>query len=157
FTDATGTAGCTGNGGINRTWKATDACGNTNTCVQHITLVDTTPPVINCPPDKQIQCGDSTAPTNTGTATATDNCGSTVNIPFTDAATPAGCTGKHGIARTWKAADACGNTNSCVQHIDYVDTTPPVITCPGDKNLQCGDPTDPGRTGTATATDNCGG
>ena len=30
---------------VTRTWLAVDACGNTNTCTQTVTIVDTTPPV----------------------------------------------------------------------------------------------------------------
>ncbi len=30
---------------ISRTWSATDCCGNSNTCVQTVTITDTTPPV----------------------------------------------------------------------------------------------------------------
>ena len=33
---------------ITRTWLATDCCGNTNTCSQTVTLLDTTPPVFTC-------------------------------------------------------------------------------------------------------------
>src|SRR6185503_16155057 len=36
--------GCGNSGVITRTWKATDGCGNTSTCVQTITIRDTTPP-----------------------------------------------------------------------------------------------------------------
>src|SRR5438093_10032965 len=127
------------------------------TCVQHITFADTTPPVITCPADKVPTRRSSAHPADTGSATATDNCGGTPAITHTDAATPANCTGKAGINRTWKATDACGNMATCVQHITFVDTTPPVIACPPDKQLQCGDSTAPANTGTATATDNCGG
>src|SRR5207247_3445524 len=108
---------CTGKPGIDRTWTAADACGNASTCVQHITFVDTTAPVITCPADRQLQCGASTAPSNTGSATATDNCGGAVTITSTDAGTPAGCAGVPGIDRTWKATDGCGNTATCIQHI----------------------------------------
>src|SRR5439155_1571244 len=156
-TDAGTPAGCAGVPGIDRTWKATHGCCNTATCVQHIDFVDTTPPVITCPPDKHLHCGDRTDPGHTGPPTATDNGGGVVQISSTDAGTPAGCAGVAGIDRTWKATDACGNTATCVQHLNFVDTTAPGITCPPDKQLNCGDPTDPGHTGTATATDNCGG
>ncbi|MBI3871982.1 MAG: T9SS type A sorting domain-containing protein [candidate division Zixibacteria bacterium] len=156
YTDAATPANCTGKAGIDRTWKATDGCGNSATCVQHISFTDATAPVVACPPDKQLACGASTDPANTGSATATDNCGS-VTISYTDAATPANCTGKAGIDRTWKAADGCGNSVTCVQHIVFVDNTAPVVTCPPDKQLQCGASTDPANTGSATAVDNCGG
>src|SRR5207247_11454917 len=59
--------------------------------------------------------------------------------------------------RTWTAEDACHNVSTCVQHISFADTSAPRITCPGDKVLACGDSTDPSNTGSATATDNCGG
>ena len=145
---------------ITRTWKATDASGNSATCVQMITVTDTTPPTISCPPDKQLQCGDSTAPSDTGMATATDTCSTNVTISYTDAATPTNCTRRAGIDRTWKATDACGNFSTCVQHITYVDTTPPVITAvPTGGNLGCNPatpPTDASVKALVTATDNCG-
>ena len=153
-TDAS-TTGC--RAGIDRTWKATDPCGNTATCVQHIRFVDTTPPVITCPADKNLECGESTDPNQTGKATASDNCSTTMIDSFDTQVPPAGCVSQNGIDRTWTATDVCGNTATCVQRIRFVDTTPPVITCPADKGLECGDSTDPSNTGTATASDNCGG
>ena len=144
---------------ITRTWKATDASSNSVTCVQTITIQDTTPPVISCPPDKQLQCGDSTDPSNTGTATATDTCSTNVTISYTDAAGLANCTGKPGIDRTWKATDAAGNSSTCVQHITYVDTTAPTVTVPAGSNLGCNPatpPTDASLKALVTATDNCG-
>ncbi len=156
-TDSPTPANCTGNPGIARIWTATDACGNSASCTQSISFVDTTAPVITCPANVQLQCGASTAPANTGSATATDNCGGTVTITYTDTPTAANCTGKAGISRTWKATDACGNSSTCVQSISFVDTTAPVITCPANVQLQCGGSTAPANTGSATATDNCGG
>jgi hypothetical protein len=145
---------------ISRTWTATDSSGNSNSCVQIITIQDTTPPVITCPPDKQLQCGDSAAPANTGTATAADSCSGNVAITFTDVATPANCTGNAGIDRTWKAADASGNSSTCVQHITFVDTTAPTITAvPAGSDLGCNPatlPTDASVKALVTATDNCG-
>src|SRR5439155_20047758 len=123
---------------------------------QPITFADTTPPVITCPADKVLACGDSTAPANTGSPTAPNRRSSDLTITFTDAGTAANCTGQPGIDRTWKATDACGNMSTCVQHITFADTTPPVITCPADKVLACGGSTAPANTGSATATDNCG-
>ena len=143
---------------IYRTWTAVDFSGNTNQCTQVITIRDTTAPVITCPADKQLQCGASTDPSNTGLATATDNCGTNVTVGYTDAATPANCTGKAGIDRTWTATDACGNSSTCVQHITFVDTTAPVATVPTGSNLGCNPtnlPTDVSVKALVTATDNC--
>ena len=156
YTDAATAANCTGKAGVDRTWKATDGCGNFSTCVQHITFVDTTAPSISCPANQQLQCGDSTATNNTGAATGSDTC-SGVTITYTDVATPANCSGQPGIDRTWKATDGCGNFSTCVQHITFVDTTAPSISCPADKQLQCGASTATNNTGAATGSDNCGG
>ncbi len=40
---------------ITRTWLATDACGS-NSCSQTVTLLDTTPPVLTCAPNKIVDC-----------------------------------------------------------------------------------------------------
>src|SRR6185436_6191147 len=130
-----------------RTYRATDACGNTNTCTQSISRTgDTTPPVITCPADVQQGCNASITPANTGTATATDNC--SVQVTFTDVTTSQNCYSY--ITRTWTATDLCGNTATCDQHIIIVDRTPPVFNCQANVQLNCGDaiPT-PG------VTDNC--
>jgi hypothetical protein len=154
--DSTLTSPCGGT--ITRIYRATDYCGNSVSCGQRITVRDTTPPVLTCPPDKQLQCGESSSPANTGTATATDNCEGAVVICFRDVITQANCTGREGVDRIWIATDFCGNTSSCTQHITYaVDTTPPVITCPPNRTLAIGELPDPNITGSATATDNCSG
>src|SRR5207247_1192056 len=58
-----------------RTWQATDACGNSSTCSQTVTVADTTPPVINCSgsPNKTVQQGTAWS---FDLPTATDNSGS---------------------------------------------------------------------------------
>ena len=51
---------------IARTWTATDACGNTSTCLQTITIEDSTPPAFTiCAADITIECTASTDPANT--------------------------------------------------------------------------------------------
>jgi len=157
FVDVFDTTNCTGKGSILRTWTATDGCGNQSSCVQTIRLKDTTPPVITCPPNITLECTVSPLTANTGLATASDTCSAVTNISFVDTFSTTNCTGKGTILRTWTAADACGNTSSCVQTISFKDTVPPVIVCPTNITLECTVPTTTNNTGVATATDTCNG
>jgi uncharacterized repeat protein (TIGR01451 family) len=59
---------------INRMWTARRPMGESTSAVQTITVADHTAPVLNTPPDVAVQCGQSTHPSQTGRATATDNC-----------------------------------------------------------------------------------
>ena len=113
-----------GNAGIlARTWTATDESGNTSTCVQFITVVDTTPPVITCPPDVTLQCPADTSVEANGSASAVDTCG-TVTIAHSDQWQP-GCGNTGTLTRTWSATDECGNSSSSLQTLTVVDTTTP--------------------------------
>src|SRR6185295_18220398 len=93
---------------ITRKWAASDRCGNTNTCVQTITVQATLPPIITCPTNITVQCSGSTATNATGTATAT-SCGPAPVITHTDTETAGTCPFNKVITRTWTASDSCGN------------------------------------------------
>jgi hypothetical protein len=159
YTDnTTGLVGCNGTGILVRTWRVTDPCGLSATCTQILTIQDVTPPVVNCPANVSVSCNTSTAPSVTGTATATDNCTAVAGLTITYTDNTAGLTGCNGtgvLIRTWKATDACGNTGTCDQRITVQDVTPPVVVCPPAKTIKCTESTLPVNTGTATATDNC--
>ena len=93
---------------ILRRWNVTDECGNTSECDQYITVKDTQGPEVTSPEDMTVQCDESTDPSATGEATATDNCnGATVD--YVDEIVPGECEGEYTILRTWTAVDACGN------------------------------------------------
>ncbi|NNL91310.1 MAG: HYR domain-containing protein, partial [Saprospiraceae bacterium] len=146
---------------ITRTWTATDSCGNSSICVQIINVENITSPIITCPSDVTLNCEESTLPSATGLATATDNC-TGVEITSNDSSTQDadGIVGScddytYVITRTWTATDSCGNSSTCVQIINVEDVTNPVITCPSDVTISCEDSSDPTATGIATATDNC--
>lgn len=157
FTDVTAGGGCPQEFVITRTWRATDDCGNSSTCVQMIVIDDSTAPAITCPANITIQCTASTLPANTGTATATDNCDAVPILNFTDATVAGACAQERTITRTWSATDDCGNVSTCAQIIFVDDSTPPAITCPANVTIQCSASTMPANTGSATATDNCDG
>jgi hypothetical protein len=99
----------------------------TSSCFKDVTVNDTQAPTItSCPADAIVECGQSTDPANTGTATASDNCSASVD--YDDETTP-GCYTT--IKRTWTATDPCGNTATCVQTIIVRDRTAPTIDCSG--------------------------
>jgi len=88
-----------------------------------ITVVDTTPPVITCPPDVTLECPADTSVEANGSATADDSCGS-VTIAHSDQWQP-GCGNTGILTRTWTATDEYGNSSSCLQKLTVVDTTSP--------------------------------
>jgi large repetitive protein len=147
------TTNCGGTRLIARTWTATDECGNAVSAVQTITLEDTTPPTLTCPPNQTLQCPADTRTNVTGVATASDVC-SGVTITYADT-TQNNCSGTKVIQRTWTATDQCGNRQSCVQTITVIDTIKPTISVPADQVLDCPANTAPSATGTATGQDGC--
>jgi hypothetical protein len=78
-----------------------------------VIVKDEAKPVITDVADVTVNCGASTLPAATGTATATDNCGGAVNITFSDVLSNNGNT----ITRTWRATDAGGNFATSSQTI----------------------------------------
>lgn len=147
---------------ITRVWYAIDDCGNYAECEQHITIIDTQPPVLTVPPDITVQCDDSTDPKDTGCATAIDACSSKRIITHEDeypsAGGPGGCNG-YTIIRHWTATDQCENSSTADQIITIVDTEPPHISeCPANLNLSTGGDCTvplPDMTKALSASDNC--
>jgi len=146
---------CGNTGVITRTWTATDVCGNSSSCDQIITVVDTTPPVFEyCPSDYTRECS---SPQAEAPVLAFDNCDGEVPVTMTVESIPGDCPQAGKVVRTWTATDACGNSSTCSQTITTVDTTPPIVAWPGDVNLTCAEcDIDPANTGEPEATDNCG-
>ncbi|NOX59262.1 MAG: hypothetical protein GXP29_10440, partial [Planctomycetes bacterium] len=154
--DSIAPGACVNESVITRTWTGTDACGNTVSGVQTITVVDTTAPALTVALDATVDCGSDTSPIATGSSTAVDNCDSQPTVAFLDLVAAGSCPQASTITRTWTATDACGNDATAVQTIHVVDTTAPVVSivgagtvvlagCVGDSYVEAG----------ATATDNC--
>ena len=109
------------------TWTVTDGSGNTATCTQLVTVIDTELPTITCPVAV-------TVPANAGSCIATgfvlgtpianDNC----SVIVTNDAPVAFALGANTV--TWTATDAAGNTATCTQLVTVTDTQFPTITCP---------------------------
>lgn len=113
------------------TFTATDACGLSSSCTVPLTVLDDTPPTIQCAAPITASCVSALAPPSTNGIVATDNCGP-ATVTFVGATTNAG-TGCAGnpilITRTYQATDQNGNASFCTQLVTVVDTNPPALTC----------------------------
>ena len=125
-----------------RTYSIADSCGNTNQCVQIVTVNDITAPVVNCPGDLTFECvADVPAILTTyadfvnAGGSASDNCGlDETTFAFSESSSGS-C--PQTITRTYSIADTCGNIGQCVQTITVGDVTPPTINCPGNLTFEC--------------------
>jgi hypothetical protein len=150
FADVTTPGACPEEYSVTRTWTATDACGNSATASQTITVEDNTPPVISgVGADATIECPSEPVFSD---PTASDLCDTDPSLTFADVMTPGACPQEYSVTRTWTATDACGNSATASQTITVEDNTPPVITCPNDVDFDCDDV---GVFGEATAVDAC--
>lgn len=132
----------------------TDEDGNAVTCQSTVQVTDTMAPTPTCPADVTIECTESTDPSSTGSAMATDTCDPTPGVAPSDAVTPGACPQEYTITRTWTATDGCGLSDSCDQIVEVVDTHAPVISCNAPMFIF---PSEAPASFTATAVDNCDG
>ncbi len=133
FEDNTIVPGC--GGVIERTYTATDACGNTNQFVQLVQLVDEIPPVLNNLPPAQLtlECG---TPVPDVFLFAQDNCSGITPIGLQATTEEDGCNTI--FTRTWFSVDACGNSSEFTQTITIVDTTAPILSqTPENITIEC--------------------
>ena len=131
---------------LTRTYMATDACNNTVTCTQLITVADIIIPVITFThpllvgvPNGgtiSVQCfgqnEDWDLPLfDSGSVSAADNCTGTVNVTFSQTLENQGDCEEDGYINlyrlTWNATDVCGNSSSAFAFLALTDTIPPVI------------------------------
>ena len=121
-----------------RVWAATNACGNGVLATQIVTVV-TPPPILNCAPNKTIECTDVLT---FDAPTYQEYCGGTnisLRIVSTTILTNGQCGATFVATRTWEATDSCGLKTTCSQSVFVVDTTPPVAIHSANKTVQCGD------------------
>ena len=96
-----------------------------------IDFEDRLPPVVLCPSDVEVCCGDSTAPADIGgMAEAIDTC--QIDAPvisYTDADGSVSCPSGGTITRTWDAEDVCGNstTDKQCRKTGHLRATPTAI------------------------------
>jgi hypothetical protein len=110
---------------IKRTWTATDSCNNTATCVQNITVADTTRPAVTCTANPTAVPCDGQIPV----PAVTDNCYSSQDITVYYSDVPAnGAATRQAFDRTWSFMDGSGNIATCVQHITFAACSARMIT-----------------------------
>ncbi len=113
---------------IRRTWTATDDSSNSASCVQTITVEDTTPPVIPALSNVTVNndAGLCSAVVNFTLPAITDNC----STPTVVASPPSGSTFSVGTTTvTVTATDACGNPSQQTFDVIVVDAEPPTVAC----------------------------
>ena len=143
---------------VKRTYTATDACGNSSSLTQTITVNDDSAPVItSIPADVTVECAGALPAANDAAVVATDNCGSMPVISHSDQTIPGSCVNKFVVKRTYTATDACGNSSSLTQTITVNDDSAPVITSiPADVTVECAGALPAANDAAVVATDNCG-
>jgi hypothetical protein len=146
---------CAGAYKLIRTWTATDACGNSATTSQTISVGDTeAPTLVAFPLDITVECGGLVP--NAPTLRATDVCDVNPTVRMVEARQNGTCSDNYTLTRTWTATDACGNSNVKTQTITVKDdVNPELVNVPQDITVNLSNaqtvPTAP----TLQATDNC--
>ncbi|MCB0601269.1 MAG: hypothetical protein KDC28_08580, partial [Saprospiraceae bacterium] len=125
------------------------------TCIQNIRVVDTTAPVVTCPGDTVIDCASIPDPGQTGYPVYSDNCDGNPIATYADLTISQSCANAYVLRRIWTVTDACGNSDTCWQIIEVVDTTAPMLHIPPDTILICPIDTAASVTGYAIASDLC--
>lgn len=100
-------------------FRVSDAAGNTNSCMVEVETQDKLIPIINCPANLSILCTEDPDPSLTGTATASDNCVTNVDVAYNDISITEDDCGGGEITRVWTATAGTGaySTASCIQII----------------------------------------
>jgi hypothetical protein len=118
---------------IQRTWTATDNCGNSSTAQQLVTYIDAeSPTLVGIPSSGEASCsGLEDAPV----VTAVDNCDDFVPVFMDESITTEACTIT--IHRTWTATDLCGNESIAEQTLVLVDATAPFVSGVPSITVEC--------------------
>ena len=122
YAETSAAGSCPSNYTLTRTWTAPDACGNSTSLTQTITVADNTPPVITCPIGITVNMNAGcTYVGSIGIANATDNCTATSAIVISNNAPTFFNAGETVV--TWTATDLCGKFSTCTQTVTVVANT----------------------------------
>jgi len=132
-----------------------DASGNTDSCTAVVTVQDNMAPDIDCPGAKFVQVDLNrcyATGVDLGMPTATDN----TEVDWLTLTNNAPSQFQVGTtAVKWAVSDIYGNVGQCFQQVTVTESVDPTVSCPGDIDVDTGDPTGTTVTFAASATDNC--
>jgi hypothetical protein len=148
------------NDGLGITFTATDACGNTASCIASIYLDDNANPTFTTfPIDLLLACDENLPNVDMSQVTANDNCGTATISYMGEQSYTEGC--QIVTERSFRATDICGNSLERVQEIRQNGSGTITLTnVPADYDFGCvpSDPPLPIPTPESiTATSSCGG
>jgi hypothetical protein len=149
FQDGLSSGGCYGV--IVRTWIATDACGNSTSAVQYISILDNQGPVIENPADDVVDCDQ--APTAIPSIEIYDACGYEVQIIEASQTIVELNDCSYAIVWHWVAMDYCENISEATTTITVTDLTNPTIATLEPQTFNCDAPYM--APGTPSYDDNC--
>ncbi|MBK8641095.1 MAG: M36 family metallopeptidase [Saprospiraceae bacterium] len=118
---------------ITRTYRSTDACGNSGTCTQIITVFDNTVPLVVCRNITVLldETGNAVITPSQITQSISDNCTPTSSLVVTASRTAFTCANIGPNNVTLSTTDECGNVGTCLAVVTVADNLPPMIMgCP---------------------------
>ncbi|MBT8231623.1 MAG: HYR domain-containing protein, partial [Bacteroidia bacterium] len=125
---------------VTRVYEISDNCGNSSSCSQQISILDTMP-IIQFPSDTLVACYNDTLPSNVGMPIVNDICNNNPVISYSNSIVSGSCSANYTINRTWNIIDECGLDTIYIQSIQVVDTLSPLmVIAPTDLVLECGIP-----------------
>ncbi len=148
-------------GSNNIIWTVTDVNGNTATCIQVVTVIDTENPEIICPINQNISLDANcmlNVPDLTAMAITNDNCGVASVTQSPEPGTIISILHGQTLEIVFKVTDHTGNSASCSTIITAQDLLGPDIVCKNPVVISFNDFTEvPAAYFVQSATDNCGG
>lgn len=127
------------------TLEVTDPAGQTETCTAVVTVIDVTPPVLNCPVSVNVNCVNANGATASFATSASDNCGS-AGTPV--CAPPSGSNFPLGTSTdVCTSTDGSGNVGSCSFNVTVALADNPVC-CPAGTTVILGNSNNNTLTGT---------
>ncbi len=123
------------------TYRATDACGNTDDCSFRVTVqaAAATNLSINCPSNQQVQLspGDSNVRVNWQVPTSTTNCPNGASVTQLSGPSPNSNLTEGTYNVSYQSTDNCGNSETCTFRIEVKSTaTNLALNCPTDLTIQ---------------------